>query len=212
MRTSVRGTLVGTVAVTVLAGCGAGESTLRTDPASVGKAQDGRSAASPAATGKSPTGSPSVARSSTPLPAPRTKTVVSWQRVPAATRTVEDSTLAQGSTRVRTAGSHGVKALTWQVTLVHGKVTKRTLVSQKVTTAPVTRVVLRGTKQEPAAPEPQARSNSCDQNYSGCVPIASDVDCAGGSGNGPAYVSGPVDVTGSDIYDLDRDNDGTACE
>jgi len=24
--------------------------------------------------------------------------------------------------------------------------------------------------------------------YSGCVPIASDVDCAGGSGNGPAYL------------------------
>jgi len=211
VRTSMRGALVGAVAATVLAGCGAGDGTLRTDPASVGKAQDGQSAASPA-TGKSPTGSPSAIRSSTPLPAPRTKTVVSWQRVPPTTRTVEDPTLAQGSTRVRAAGSHGVKTLTWQVTFVNGKITKRTLLSQKVTTAPVTRVVLRGTKQEPAAPEPQARSNSCDPNYSGCVPIASDVDCAGGSGNGPAYVSGPVDVIGSDIYDLDSDNDGKACE
>jgi resuscitation-promoting factor RpfB len=44
------------------------------------------------------------------------------------------------------------------------------------------------------------------------VPIDSDVDCAGGSGNGPSYVAGPVKVIGSDIYDLDRDNDGTACE
>ncbi len=52
----------------------------------------------------------------------------------------------------------------------------------------------------------------CDPNYSGCVPIASDVDCAGGSGNGPEYVSGPIQVIGSDIYDLDRDNDGIACE
>jgi hypothetical protein len=25
----------------------------------------------------------------------------------------------------------------------------------------------------------------CDPNYSGCVPIASDVDCAGGRGNAP---------------------------
>ncbi len=40
-------------------------------------------------------------------------------------------------------------------------------------------------------PNPKPQS-SCDPNYSGCVPIASDVDCAGGSGNGPAYVRGPV--------------------
>jgi hypothetical protein len=54
---------------------------------------------------------------------------------------------------------------------------------------------------------------SCDPNYSGgCVPIASDVDCAGGSGNGPAYVEGPVTVVGSDIYGLDSDGDGIGCE
>ncbi|MFP3463821.1 hypothetical protein R5O87_23540 [Arthrobacter globiformis] len=64
----------------------------------------------------------------------------------------------------------------------------------------------------PAAP-PAAAPSNCDPNYSGaCVPIASDVDCAGGSGNGPAYVQGPVTVTGSDIYGLDRDHDGVACE
>jgi hypothetical protein len=44
------------------------------------------------------------------------------------------------------------------------------------------------------------------------VPIASDVDCAGGSGNGPAYVSGPVHVKTFDIYGLDRDGDGVGCE
>ena len=61
-------------------------------------------------------------------------------------------------------------------------------------------------------PAAQPQSN-CDPNYSGaCVPIASDVDCAGGSGNGPAYVQGPVKVIGSDIYDLDRDSDGWGCE
>lgn len=63
----------------------------------------------------------------------------------------------------------------------------------------------------PSTPPPAARS-SCDPNYSGCVPIASDVDCAGGSGNGPAYVAGPIRVVGSDIYGLDRDGDGIACE
>jgi hypothetical protein len=63
-----------------------------------------------------------------------------------------------------------------------------------------------------AAPLPQTQSSECDPNYSACVPIASDVDCEGGSGNGPAYVSGPVTVVGDDIYDLDRDGNGTACE
>jgi hypothetical protein len=57
-----------------------------------------------------------------------------------------------------------------------------------------------------------ARDPSCDPNYSPCVPIASDVDCAGGSGNGPAYVSGPIQVVGTDIYGLDRDGDGVACQ
>ena len=58
-----------------------------------------------------------------------------------------------------------------------------------------------------------APASECDPNYVGaCVPIASDVDCAGGSGNGPEYVSGPVFVTGTDIYDLDRDGNGVACE
>ncbi|GAB2476904.1 hypothetical protein [Jatrophihabitans fulvus] len=53
---------------------------------------------------------------------------------------------------------------------------------------------------------------SCTSGYSPCIPIGSDVDCEGGSGNGPRYVSGPIYVTGSDPYDLDRDGDGIACE
>lgn len=54
--------------------------------------------------------------------------------------------------------------------------------------------------------------SGCDSNYTGCVPIASDVDCASGSGNGPEYVEGPVEVIGSDIYGLDGDGDGYGCE
>ena len=55
-------------------------------------------------------------------------------------------------------------------------------------------------------------AEECDPNYDPCVPIDSDVDCAGGSGNGPSYVRGPVRVIGRDIYGLDRDNDGIGCE
>ncbi|BCW70007.1 hypothetical protein NicSoilB8_10510 [Arthrobacter sp. NicSoilB8] len=67
--------------------------------------------------------------------------------------------------------------------------------------------------QTPVRPVVPAAPSGCDSNYSGaCVPIASDVDCAGGSGNGPAYVRGPVTVVGSDIYGLDRNGDGVGCE
>lgn len=62
-------------------------------------------------------------------------------------------------------------------------------------------------------PGAAAQASDCDPNYGGvCVPIASDVDCASGSGDGPAYVSGPVYVIVSDIYDLDRNGDGVGSE
>lgn len=66
-----------------------------------------------------------------------------------------------------------------------------------------------------AAPLPVSApaGSACDPNYSGaCVPVDSDVDCEGGGGNGPSYVTGPVTVVGSDIYKLDRDGNGVACD
>lgn len=72
-------------------------------------------------------------------------------------------------------------------------------------------------KSQCPAPKPPPRSRpappSVDcQGYSPCIPPGPDVDCLGGSGNGPRYVDGPVSVGGSDPYDLDRDGDGVACE
>lgn len=59
-----------------------------------------------------------------------------------------------------------------------------------------------------------AAAQRCHPSYEGaCVPPdASDVDCAGGSGDGPEYVRGPIHVVGPDVYRLDRDGDGIACE
>ena len=58
-----------------------------------------------------------------------------------------------------------------------------------------------------------AAAQGCHPSYENvCVPIASDVDCASGNGNGPEYVDGPVHVIGPDEYGLDRDGDGIACE
>jgi endonuclease YncB( thermonuclease family) len=62
----------------------------------------------------------------------------------------------------------------------------------------------------PAPPAPAPPSVDC-QGYDPCLPPGPDVDCAGGSGDGPRYV-GPVTVTGSDPYGLDSDGDGRGCE
>lgn len=119
--------------------------------------------------------------------------------------TVDDGNLAKDKTEITTAGVNGVKTSTYEVTYKDGTEASRKFLKDEVTTAPVAEVTAIGTY---VAPKP-----NCDSNYSGaCVPIASDVDCAGGSGNGPAYVSGPVYVTGTDIYGLDRDGDGVGCE
>lgn len=68
------------------------------------------------------------------------------------------------------------------------------------------------TQAPPPPPPAEKPASQCDPNYSGCVPIADDVDCAGGKGDGPAYVRGPVRVIGTDIYKLDADKDGIGCE
>jgi hypothetical protein len=62
-------------------------------------------------------------------------------------------------------------------------------------------------------PEPTQTAN-CHPSYPDvCLcPNCGDYDCAGGSGNGPNYVSGPVRVLPPDPFDLDRDGDGWGCQ
>ena len=50
------------------------------------------------------------------------------------------------------------------------------------------------------------------QGYDPCIEPGDDVDCVGGSGDGPRYVSGPVYVNGDDPYALDGNYDGVGCE
>lgn len=62
------------------------------------------------------------------------------------------------------------------------------------------------------ATKPTKKEPGCHPNYEPCVPIDVDVDCAGGRGDGPSYVTGPVRVIGPDVYGLDADHDGIGCE
>lgn len=65
-----------------------------------------------------------------------------------------------------------------------------------------------------APPPPTTPAPSCDPSYPGvCLdPAVEDYDCAGGSGNGPGYVEGPIRVLPPDPFDLDREGDGVGCE
>jgi hypothetical protein len=152
------------------------------------------------------TGKPTTTVAATPKRTTTTKQVVEFKTIAYKKKTVTDSSMDKGDKKIRTTGANGTRKLTYKVTYVNGVQTTKTLLSQVVSKQPRTQVTAVGTKVDKPA------SSSCDPNYSGCVPIASDVDCSGGSGNGPAYVAGPVRVIGSDIYGLDNNHDGVGCE
>jgi hypothetical protein len=69
------------------------------------------------------------------------------------------------------------------------------------------------TTPPPPATTPPPPSN-CDPAYPGvCLHDGiGDYDCAGGSGNGPNYVQGPIRVLPPDPFGLDADGDGWGCE
>lgn len=163
----------------------------------------------------SPSARPS--HSPSPSPTPRlTETIVEERSVIAYTSsTVDDPNLDAGLTVVTTPGSNGEKLTRTRVISEGGEEIRREVVEEIITVPVTNEVVSRGTRvpPPPPAPVPSADGGGCDPNYEGaCVPISSDVDCSGGSGNGPAYVDGPVWIVGSDVYDLDRDGDGVACD
>lgn len=63
-------------------------------------------------------------------------------------------------------------------------------------------------------PPPTAAEGNCHPSYQNvCILMGiGDYDCAGGSGNGPNYVRGPVLVVGYDEFGLDGNGDGVGCE
>ncbi|CAN5203514.1 hypothetical protein BH11ACT2_BH11ACT2_00840 [soil metagenome] len=133
------------------------------------------------------------------------KTVTKKVAIPYKTVTKKTASLKKGVRKTSVAGVAGIRTTVITVTYRDGVQVAKKVLTSTVTKRPVNKVVLLGTKA--------ASSSHCDPNYAGqCVPIASDVDCGGGSGNGPGYVYGPVEVVGSDIYDLDRDGDGVGCD
>ena len=156
---------------------------------------------------EAPPETPPVVVQQAPEPVVTTKTVEVKSAVHYKTIRKNDSDINKGQTRTEQYGKNGTRTKTYKITYTDGEESDKELISNKVTKDPINKIILVGTYVAPSV------SPSCDSNYSGgCVPIAYDVDCSGGSGNGPAYVSGPVYVVGSDIYGLDHDSDGVGCE
>lgn len=192
--------LVGAAILLVISACGSAEAP-STSSASLARA----------ATSAASTPTPSA----TPSPTPSVTRVTQTEAVPFGAVMVDDPNRPQGESVVTTVGVDGIRTIVFEVTTLRGAEVSRVVVSDDVTTPPVDEVTSVGTLVPPAPePVPFAQpAGECDPNYRGaCVPIDSDVDCAGGSGNGPSYVQGPVQVVGSDRYKLDSDGDGVGCE
>ncbi|MCW2814105.1 MAG: hypothetical protein JWN84_1560 [Nocardioides sp.] len=133
------------------------------------------------------------------------RTVRQREKIPLSVRTVRTADLPRGVRRVARWGHPGLKVIVWRVKYEGAKPVAARKLRTNVVRRPQSRIVRVGTRV--------SSGPRCHGSYRGaCVPIASDVDCAGGSGNGPAYVDGPVYVVGDDVYGLDSDGDGVACE
>ncbi|MDQ0893489.1 G5 domain-containing protein [Agromyces ramosus] len=155
-------------------------------------------------------------KSATSEPTPTSMRTVKQEEtreaVPFTSTTIAEPSLDIGTLVVATPGQDGERVITYEVVYEEGREVGRTVVSDVVSVAPVQEIRAEGSRVPPPPPPP-VPAGGCDPNYSGpCVPVAFDVDCAGGSGDGPAYVSGPVQIIGDDPYDLDRDGDGIACD
>ncbi|QRY40518.1 G5 domain-containing protein [Microbacterium hominis] len=205
-RRAAVGAAAGAALVLVLSGAVNAAGTLNAPPQHIDSGAHGFVAVTPSRSAGTATSTP------TPTPTAIVREEVVEEAIPFDRASIEDANIARGQTAITTTGQDGKRTLTYRVTSVDGVETARELVSDVVTLAAVTEVTVVGT-YDPPPPPPAAAASDCDPNYAdACVPIASDVDCAWGSGNGPAYFDGVARVVGRDVYDLDRDGDGLACE
>jgi hypothetical protein len=123
-----------------------------------------------------------VSSTHTPTPSPTPTPVVTTQLVnetvpiPFQSTSVDDATVALGTSSVTTAGVNGVDTKTYLVTYTDGVETSRVLHGDAVTTPPVTQVTTVGTYVAPVAPAAPTCTNGTYVNSAGntvCSPEAS---------------------------------------
>jgi hypothetical protein len=129
-----------------------------------------------------------------------TKTETEFVSIPYGKTTKTDSNLAEGQTRIVTAGVDGEKTITHTITMSDNVESNRTT-NEKTTKAPVDEVTAIGTYVAPkySAPAPESNTQPTATYYKNC-------SAARAAGAAPVYVGQP----GYGGY-LDRDGDGVGC-
>lgn len=143
-----------------------------------------------------------------------TKKVTKKVAVDHKSRTEKDADrYADLGSKVTQEGKDGERTLTYRVTTVDGDVVAKKKLSDKVTTKPVTEVVVEGTKERPEPePEPEPKETSSSSSSSGSSSSSSSGSTSKATGSAPAGVwadlaqceSGgdPATNTGNGYYGL----------
>lgn len=114
-----------------------------------------------------------------PAPNITTKNETKTESIAFKTETKNDSSLNKGTQVVDREGKKGVRTLVYKVTYSNGKETNRSTISDKVTTAPVSKIVRVGTKVSPS--KPSGRDSAVENAIIAAVPYAGlRYDTAGG--------------------------------
>ena len=92
------------------------------------------------------------------------KKVTTKKKVGYSTKYTNTDNLDEGDTKVRTDGKAGVRTLVHTEVRHNGKLASRKRVSAKITTAPRSKVVLRGTREPEPEPKKPARSSNNNNN------------------------------------------------
>ncbi|WP_394216871.1 transglycosylase family protein [Brachybacterium vulturis] len=129
------------------------------------------------------------------------------EKIPFETKTVEDDSLYEGTSKTTTEGKAGTVEKVFAETTVDGEVTESELVSEDVITEPVTEVVAEGTKEKPAPkpepkpepeskPEPRSTSSKSSRSSERDSSSSSSSSSSGSSSSSSRSASAPTAPSG----------------
>lgn len=135
---------------------------------------------------QSKSSAPSVTQPQQATPKVEKKKVTEKAPVAFGTTARDDSTLAKGSSKTIQEGVDGERTVTYEVTYTDGKETSRTTLSDKVTKAPVNKIVSVGTYAAPSNCPNGTYTNSagnivCSPYSASSVPAGATAKCGDGT-------------------------------
>lgn len=113
-----------------------------------------------------------------------TKDTKRVEAVPFETVVKKDSSLTEGTSKVTREGKAGSRTVTYRQTLQNGKVVSTKRTGSKVTSQPVSKVVVQGTKPKPAPKPAASRPASAPSRSSASAPRAAAPAPSSGSTSG----------------------------